>query len=48
MPDITSLPAMVPADAQSIGFAVIAPGTDGAPGARVPLLPLPMPFWEYA
>jgi molybdopterin molybdotransferase len=28
--------------AQSVGFAVIAPGTKGEPGDRVPLVPLPL------
>ncbi|MGC9667044.1 molybdopterin molybdotransferase MoeA [Planosporangium sp. 12N6] len=28
--------------ARSVGFAMIAPGTDGAPGATVPLVPLPL------
>jgi molybdopterin molybdotransferase len=28
--------------AQAHGFAVIAPGTEGAPGARVPFVPLPL------
>jgi molybdopterin molybdotransferase len=40
--------AMLRGLAQSVGFAVIAPGTEGAAGARVPLVPLPMPFWEHA
>jgi molybdopterin molybdotransferase len=40
--------AMLRGLAQSVGFAVIAPGTTGEAGARVPLIPLPMPFWEHA
>jgi molybdopterin molybdotransferase len=34
--------------AQSVGFAVIAPGTKGEPGDRVPLVPLPLFAGERA
>ncbi len=35
-------PAMLRGLAQAAGFAVIRPGTDGRPGDRVPLVPLPL------